>query len=126
MLPRERRGANDRRGRKRLKGGVGLRLIIRMWRNEDGGLGLWGRACGNSRGRRMRFDDPHSDQVRKHDSVQIDLMKLPVGFGGNKLGNRMRKRLLWAHMKDRERVLTVIHTTGGEDHGNEMNTGVFE
>ena len=62
VLPRERRGANDWRRRKRLKRGVGLRLIGRMWGNEDSGLGLRGRARGNGRGGRMRLDNPHSDQ----------------------------------------------------------------
>lgn len=64
MLARERRGADDRRGRERMKRGVGLRLIGWVGRNKDGGLGLRGRACGDGRGWRMRLDNPHSDQVR--------------------------------------------------------------
>lgn len=64
VLPGEGGGADDRRGGQGLKGGVGLRLIGRMRRDEDGGLGLRGRACGNSWGGRMRFDDPHPDEVR--------------------------------------------------------------
>lgn len=59
-------------------------------------------------------------------TLQIDLINLPVRFGGNEFGDRVRERRLRAHVKDGKRVLTIIHTTSGKNHRDEVNAGIFE
>lgn len=52
--------------------------------------------------------------------------KLPVGFGRDEFGDRVRKSRERTDVEDGERVFSVIHATHREDDGDEMEAGVFK
>lgn len=51
---------------------------------------------------------------------------LPVGFGRDEFGDRVRKSRERTDVKDGERIFSVIHATHREDDGDEMEAGVFK